>query len=191
MQKNLNLKAILVAVPFLFCTSAFAQMAVHAVSGTVKAINDNSKTIDVATDGGSAMQFKIASGSKADMDFDHDLRSATVDAGKFHGVGNFVIVYYYGFGDDRTAVAIKDLGQRPLQKVTGTVVSFNKQDDVLTVRDKSGASHTFALNDQVIVDMWDGVDTGKKYEPHKGHRVRVTYSTAGTQSVPVFIRTLG
>jgi hypothetical protein len=44
------------------------------------------------------------------------------------------------------------------------------------------------LNDQVVVDSWDSVDTGRRYDTHKGDHVRVTYNNTGSRSVPVFIR---
>ena len=121
-----------------FCGSAGAQMVVHAVSGMVKAINANSKTMDVAVENGTVSEFKLPNDAKVALDFDNALRSDSVDASKFEHVGDFVVVYYYGYDDNRTAVAVKDLGAGPYQKVEGTVAAFDKHNRTMTVKDDSG-----------------------------------------------------
>jgi hypothetical protein len=172
----------------MFGASAGAQMVVHAVSGMVKAVNPDSKTMDITVDDGPTSQFKLPSKAKVTLDFDKALQSDSVDASNFQHVGNYVVVYYYGYDDDRTAVAIKDLGAGPFQKVEGTVMSFDKHDRTMTVKDDAGKSNVFALNDHLVVDSGLSVAGGRGYDPHKGYHVVVTYAQAGDKNSAVFIR---
>ena len=43
----------------VFCASAGTQMVVHAVSGVVKAINPDSKTMDVTVEGGAGLALTV------------------------------------------------------------------------------------------------------------------------------------
>ena len=172
----------------VFCVRAGAQMAVHAMSGTVKAINPQSNTMDVTVDNGDTSQFKLPSDAKVTLDFDNALRSDSTDASKFQHIGNYVVVYYYGYDNDRTAVAVKDLGAGPLQKVEGTVISFDKHSRTMTVKDDAGKTETFQLAEHLVVDTDMSVEGGRNYDPHKGYHVRVTYTQTGDKNTAVFIR---
>jgi hypothetical protein len=172
----------------VLCGGAGAQMVVHAVSGMVKAINATAKTMDVAVDNGAMSEFKLPDDKKVALDFDNTLRADSVEANKFEHVGEFVVVYYYGYDDNRTAVAVKDLGAGPFQKVEGTVAAFDKHNHTMTVKDDSGKSETFALNEHLVVDRGISVDSGRGYSAHKGDQVTVTYAPAGGKNTAVFIR---
>lgn len=172
----------------VFCARAGAQMAVHAVSGMVKAVNPDSKTMDVAVENGDTSQFRLPANAKVTLDFDKALQSDATAADKFQHVGDYVVVYYYGYGDERTAVAVKDLGAGPFLKVEGTVVSFDKHARTMAVKDDAGKSSTIALDDHLVVDSGMSVASGRGYDPHKGYHVIVTYAQAGDKSSAVFIR---
>lgn len=172
----------------VFCASAGAQMVVHAVSGMVKAINPDSKTMDVTVDDGQTSQFKLPTNAKVTLDFDKALQSDSTEAGKFQHVGDYVVVYYYGYGNDVTAVAVKDLGAGPFQKVEGTVVSFDKHARTMTVKDDAGKSSVIALDDHLVVDSGMSVAGGRGYAPQKGYHLIVTYAQTGDKSSAVFIR---
>jgi hypothetical protein len=173
----------------VFCGSAGAQMVVHAVSGMVKAVNANSDTMDVVVDNGATSVFKLSTNAKVTLDFDNALRSDSVDASKFEHIGDFVVVYYYGYDDNRTAVTVKDLGAGPYQKVEGTVAAFDKHNRTMTVKDDAGKSEAFALNEHLVVDRGTSVDSGRGYSAHKGDHVIVTYAPAADKNSAVFIRT--
>ncbi len=170
------------------CATAGAQMIVHAVSGTVKTINPATKTIDVTVDSGDTSEFKLAPNAKVTLDFDNTLRSDATAANKFQKVGDYAVVYYYGYDDDRTAVAIKDLGAGPFQKIEGTVVNFDKHSRTMTVKDDAGKTETFVLGPHLVVDLGMSVASGRSYDPHKGYSVRVTYSNEGGKNTAVFVR---
>jgi hypothetical protein len=161
-------------------------MAVHAVSGTVKAVT--ARSIQIQTDADTTSSFKLTPGSKVSVEFEGDLKADTVEAAKFNHVGAFVVVYFYGYGEDQTAVAVKELSAGSYAKVDGKVTAFDKRTHQLTVVDGAGKAHTFLLSDHLIVDTDLGADDGKKYGPHKGEDVRVTYASAGSTPTVPFLR---
>lgn len=170
----------------LLCANAGAQMVVHAVSGMVKAVNPDSKTMDVTDDNGDTSHFKLPSKPKATLD--RSLQSDSVSASEFQHVGNYVVVYYYGYGNDVTAVAVKDLGAGPFRKIEGTVVSFDKHDRTMTVKDDAGKSEAIVLTDQMVLDSGMNVTSGRGYAPQKGYHVIATYAQAGDKNTAVFVR---
>lgn len=187
MQRTLGWMSTMAAVAML-CGSARAQMVVHAVSGTVKAISPSSKSMDVTVESGDTSRFKLPSDAKVTLDFDKALQSDATDPAKFAKVGDYAVVYYYGYGEDETAVGVKDLGAGPFQKVEGTIVNYDKHTRVITVKDDAGKTNTFALGDHLVVDQGVSVESGRSYDPHKGWHVRVTYTQAGDKRSAVFIR---
>jgi len=181
--------AMMASALTMFCTTAGAQMVVHAMSGTVKAIDPHAKTMDIMIDNGDTDTFKLPGAGKVNIDFDRALESDSVNADKFQQIGDYVVVYYYGYDDNRTAVAVKDLGKGPFAKDEGTVVSYDKHDRTMTVKDGSGKSQSFVLSDHLVVDTGESVAPGRSFGPHKGDYIRVTYSTTGGKNTAVFVRT--
>lgn len=164
---------------------ASAQMMVHGVTGTVKSVTPSYLAV-VSDESAGPNVFHLADGNHVAVNFGTDLRAGSVDAGKFDKVGDFAVVYYYGYGDQRTALAVKDLGQGPFVKATGTVESYDKHSRKLTLKDDAGKEVALTLPEQVVVDTDGGVDLGKKVSLHKGDRVRVTYS-AGEPGAVAFL----
>lgn len=187
MQRRIGFTLMSVTM-MVFCACAGAQMVVHAVSGMVKGVDPHANTMSVTVDNGSTSQFKLPTNAKVTLDFDKALQSDSVDASKFDHVGNYVVVYYYGYDDNQTAVAVKDLGPGPFQKIEGTVVNYDKHARTMTVKDDAGKSETFALNDHVVVDSGLSVASGRGYDPHKGYHVIVMYAPATDKNTAVFIR---
>jgi hypothetical protein len=188
MQRKFGLTLVMVSLA-AFCASAGAQMVVHAMSGVVKGIDAHAKTMDVTIENGDTSQFKLPNDAKVSLDFDNALRSDSVAANDFQHVGDFVVVYYYGYDDNRTAVAVKDLGTGPFDKVEGSVVAYDKHDRTMTVKDGSGKSESFVLSDHLVVDTGVSVAPGRSFGPHKGDYVRVTYTKTGDKNTAVFVRT--
>lgn len=188
MLKQLSAIGVSAIMSFFLPLAAHSQMIVHAVSGTVKSVDSKAKTITVAVDQGDDMQFKIQSGATPALSFDPVLRGDAVDAGKFNGSGDFVVVYFYGFDSDRTAVAVKDFGKRQLEKLTGTVTSYDKHNHAVTVRTTDGKTETLPLDNKAVVDTGMGLESGRKFDPSKGDNVRVTATDSNGKNVAVFIR---
>lgn len=188
-MQSMSIKMFAAAALAVVCGTASAQMVVHAVSGMVKTIDANAKTMDVAVDNGTTSEFKLPGDAKVSLDFDNALRTDSVEPDKFAHIGDYVVVYYYGYDDNRTAVAVKDLGTGPFQKVEGTVGAYDKHERTMTVKDDGGKSESIALDEHLVVDRGVSVDSGRGYSPHRGDHVVVTYSSSGGKNSAVFIRT--
>jgi hypothetical protein len=167
---------------------ARAQMAVHALSGTVKAVTPRSIDIVVdPSDPTTITHFKLTPNAKVSLEFESALRSDSVAAGDFHHVGAFVVVYFYGYGSDVTAVAFKELSAGPYAKVEGKITDYDRRDHKITLADSAGTAHTFVLSDHLIVDSDQGAGDGRRFAPRKGDDVRVTYASNGTPGTASFI----
>jgi hypothetical protein len=93
-----------------------------------------------------------------------------VPAGTFTKVGAYVVVFYFGI-DTPTAVAIKELGQDPLQKSIGSVADFDRHQHLLTLKTET-APQKLVLNDETVVDTPDGIVRSADYHPSKGEQLR-------------------
>jgi hypothetical protein len=170
---------------FLPCAVVSAQMAVHGAVGTVKAVRPH--TIAVAVDGDAPTLYVTTPTEHVEARLGSDLKADSMAAVKMQTVGEAVLVYYYGFGSDTTAVAIKDLGAAAYTKVQGTVTAFDKKSRMLTLKDEKGKEITAQLADTLVVDTDMGVESGKKFAPHMGDKVRVTFMAGATPTV-TFLR---
>jgi hypothetical protein len=170
--------------------AANAQEVVHALSGTVSAINPTTKTIIINTNDGSFGLFKEPAKSNLPLLFENDIRSRTTPADTFQDKGAQVIVYYFGGGfgqsSDRTVVALQNLGAGPIEKDTGTVVKFNKH--ALTIKTDSGAEETFQIGDSAVAETATGAARAEKFDPGKGDQVRVIAALDNGQKTLIFVR---
>ncbi len=179
-------------IGFLIATAAVAnaQEVVHALSGTVSAIQPDTKTIIIKTNDGSDGLFKDLTRSNVSLLFDKEIRSRTTPADAFKHQGAQVIVYYIGGGfgayADRTAVALQSLGAGPIEKATGTVVSSKKH--VLTIKTDSGTQETFQIADSAVAETATGVTNADKSDLRKGDQVRVVAYTDNGRKNLLFVR---
>ena len=111
--------SLLAALVPLVGSPSFAQEVVHAVAGVVTAVHPQSQSLAIQTHDGSIQTFRYTSKPASRIEFDKGLRSATAEPEVVKQTGDHVIVYYFGFGAQQTAVAIKDLGKDPLGYSTG------------------------------------------------------------------------
>ncbi len=165
-----------------------AQEVVHALSGIVSFINPTQKTIDINTDDGSEGLFKDLTNSSVSLDFEKNLRADSTPAEAFTKKGANVIVYYFGDRDVRTAVALQDIGEGPLKKISGTVEKFNKHEHLLTIKDASGVSESFHVDPKTVAETAVGAVEGERFDPEKGDQVRVTAILANGSAEAMFIR---
>lgn len=165
-----------------------AQEVVHALTGTVTAINPVAKIILVKTDDGSEGEFKVLTNPNVSMDFENHLRTGAIAADVFSKTKTQVLVYYFGAGDVRTAVALEDLGVGPLVKVRGFVVKLDRHEHLLTIKNASGVAMTFHIDDKTVAETAMGVVEGLKCDAQKGDLVRVTATSANGVQTALFIR---
>jgi outer membrane lipoprotein-sorting protein len=166
---------------------AIAQEIVHALAGTVTAIDAAAKTITVKTDDGSENLFKDDTDSKVKIDFDKDLRAQTTAADAFAKTGARVIVYYYGFDTVRTAVALENLGSGPFVKTSGTVLKLDRHKHLLTIETSAGSKQVFEIGPKTVAETSFGAVEGEKVDVSKGENVRVTASPDGAGQTALFI----
>lgn len=181
------LAGVCVLAGCLICVSvpAAAQEVVHALTGTVSAINPAGNTITVFQDDGSRGVFQDKTTRKS-FSLDKRIAAETTAAENFNKQDAYVIVFYYTDGDDRTAVALKNLGAGPFLAATGTVKKFDSHHG-LTLEDSSGKLQTFAINAQTVAEGMFGAVEGSKFDPQKGDHVRVVSTSAGGTPTAVFL----
>jgi hypothetical protein len=172
---------------FSLCTlAATAQEVVHALTGTVTSMNPG-KTIEVDTDDGPEVEFKDFTKSNIPLEFDKDLRAQATSADRFNTKGTQVIVYYFGEGMQRTAVALQGLASGTLKRTIGTVVKFDKHQRLLTVESTPGGVQSFHIDSRTVVETSVGAVGGRRFDPEKGDQVRVTTAPAQGSGTALFI----
>jgi hypothetical protein len=181
---------ILVGCILSVAVAATAQEVVHALTGTVRSIDPASKTITIFTDNGSEGLFKDLTNPKLKVDFDKKLRTDTSNIDTFEGAGAYVIVFYFGDGDVRTAVAVRNLGSGPFTNDIGTVVRLDGREHLLSIKTKSGVVKSFKIAADTVAETDLGVVNGIKYQPEKDDQVRVVASTVNGASTALFVRAM-
>lgn len=189
------LKSVLCGCVFAGClgsltVAATAQEVVHALTGTVSSIDDLSKTIILFQDTGSEGQFKDMTSSKNHVMFDKKIALESTPADDFKKKGAYVIVFYYGDNDDRTAVALRNLGAGPFTSAEGTVVKFEGKAHVISIKDKTGAVQTFKITEQSVAESYMGAVGGFKFQTQKGDQVRVVASGQNGDLTALFVRVM-
>jgi hypothetical protein len=170
----------------LFTLAATAQEVVHALTGTVTSMEPG-KTIQVDTDDGPEVDFRDLTKSNIPLEFDKDLRAQSTSADSFKTKGTHVIVYYFGEGIQRTAVALLGLPPGPLKRTIGTVAKFEKHQHLLTVESASGGAQTFQVDSKTVVETSVGAVGGRRFDPQKGDQVRVIAAPAQGNGTALFI----
>ncbi len=169
---------------------ATAQEVVHALTGTVSSVDDLSKTLTVFQDNGSEGQFKDMTSAKTHVVIDKKiaLDSSAAEANKKKGT--YVIVFYFGDNEGRSAVALKNLGAGPFTSTEGTVTKFEAKQHSITLQDKSGAVQTFKIAENTVAEGYMGAVDGYKFQASKGDHVRVVGTTDSGAVTALFMRVM-
>jgi hypothetical protein len=185
---KLILKALSMLISLALVTStAFAQEMIHAVSGTVTALNANTGTFQINTDDGSSGTFKWQKTLSTPIAFDKSVRADSASPEDLKTTGAHVIVFYFGQGDIRTAVAVHNLGAGQVKAVNGTVVKFDRHDHTIVVKDNSGTEQTIHLDPKTVGDTMMGVMQDYKFDYNKGDSVVVTATQSGGNETAALI----
>jgi hypothetical protein len=184
-----SLFAVCLAATCLLLTApaAVAQAMIHAVSGIVVSNSSKGRMLEIATDDGSSGHFEWAKKSDGAIDFDKNVSADSTAVDKFETQGTHVIVYYFGDGDERRAVAVHDLGAAPVNAIRGSVIKFNRNGRELTIKDGSGAELTYHLDLKTVGDTEIGVRTAMHYDFSKGQPVRVTTEKSDANATALLI----
>ncbi|MFZ0392855.1 MAG: hypothetical protein WCF17_20770 [Terracidiphilus sp.] len=174
-------------VVFLPVTLA-SQEVIHALTGTISAINGSDKTITVFQDTGARAVFDEMVNHKTAIAFDKKIAAETTAATAFDKQGAYAIIFYYGDNDDRTVVAVKSLGPGPFASITGSVTKMDNHDHTITLKDESGAEHTYRIDAGSVAEGYGGVIPGLKFQAERGDQVRVVSSSESGEQVALFLR---
>jgi hypothetical protein len=170
--------------------SASAQQVVHALTGTGSSIDDLTKTLIVFQDNGSEGQFKDLTNAKTHIVIDKKVALESTSPESFKKKGAYVVVFYYGDNDDRTAVALKNLGAGPFTSVEGTVAKYDAKQHSISLQDTSGAMQTFKIAQDTVAEGYMGVVDGYKFQAQKGDHVRVVGTTDNSGATALFVRAM-
>jgi hypothetical protein len=165
-----------------------AQEIVHALCGTVSSINPADKTITLFQDTGSPATFNVMNSSRTRIAFDKKVAAEVTAAKEFQKKGAYVILFYFGTQENRTAVAVKSLGAGPFSSTSGEVTDWNGHSNTLSVRGKDGAVYSYKIGPKTVVETYMGVVNGEKVDLDKGDRVRLVSSSEDGTPTALFIR---
>lgn len=183
--RNFVLAGSLVAIAF----SAAAQEIVHALTGTVSGIDAVNKTINVFQDG-SKLTFKVMTAGKTRVSFKKEIADSSIPANKFQKQGSYVIVFYYGMDQNRTAVALKDLGQGPFSSTKGKVAGWDKHTHTLVVSGTDGIKHSFNVEPATVAETYAGAVDGSEFHAESGDHVRVVGAMRNGKPTALFVTTM-
>jgi uncharacterized protein YigE (DUF2233 family) len=178
---------IVVGCLSLTAAVATAQEVIHALTGTVSSIDPAAKTITVFTDNRSEGLFKDFTNPQKRIEFDKKVRADATAADSFNKKGAYVIVYYFGGGDVRTAVGLRSLGSGPFTKSSGTVVKFEGKEHSITIKGESGAADSFKIASDTVAETDTGAIEGLRFHPQKGDHVQVIATTSNGNATALFI----
>jgi len=164
-----------------------AQEVVPAPTGTVSSINKAAQTIAVLQDIGGDGVFQNPPNPKTRLAFDKKIEAGTIAAEAFKDNGAYVIVFYFGGSDNRTVVALKNLGPGPFTSIVGKVKKFERSHS-LSVVDESGAVQTFKLSPETVAESNLGAVDGLKFQAQGGDRVRVVSAVVDGSPTALFVR---
>jgi len=169
---------------------ATAQEVVHALAGTVSNINLTAKTLTIFTDDGSYGTFKDLTNPDTRLDFDKRIRAGATVANTFNKKGAYAIVFYFGEGNARTAVAVRSLESGPLTKNTGVVTKFDGRAHLLSIQDGSGKVLSFKIASDTVAETGIGVVEGLKFQPQKDKKLQVIASLTNGSATALFINAM-
>jgi hypothetical protein len=171
--------------------AALGQEIVHALTGKVTSIDPAARTMNVATNDGSGGYFHLPDNSHhTAMLFEKNVEALATPPTKFNKTGDQAVIFYFGGDSGRTSVGVEDLGSGPFQRLTGTVVKFDKHDHRIVVKDDKGADQTFQLSSKAVVDSPVGVTEADRLAVDKGDQVRIMATTQNGTPTVVFVRAL-
>jgi hypothetical protein len=181
--------SISISVMCLVCcpTHSAAQEVIHALTGSVSAINSNAKTMTIFMDNGTQSVFSEP-GSKVHVDFDKKVADQSTVASSFRQQGAYAIVFYYGSLSNPTIVALKNLGKGPFAATVGSVTKFDNRAHTISVSDQTGTVRTFTINAETVAEGDLGVEEGSKFRAQKGDQVRVVSEIVDGVATALFVK---
>jgi hypothetical protein len=85
------------------------------------------------------------------------------------------VIYYTSKGSDETAVDVESLNHVMRRTVTGTLISANKDNQIVVLRTASGKEETFRVQTDAVIETGDGVMMFAQFEPQSDELVTLHY----------------
>lgn len=174
---------------FAITFPAVAQENVHALTGTVSGIDPAHRTITVFQDG-TRIAFNVMTSAKTRISFSKGIADASIPANKFQKQGSYVVVFYYGMDQDRTAVALKALGQGPFSSTRGEVSGWDGRTHSLAVTGSDGMTHSFEVESGTVAETDAGAVDGSHFHAESGEHVRVVSAMKNGSPTALFVNTM-
>ena len=183
------MKSLLLLCVIALSCSAFAQDAIHAVTGAVTKIDKTGKTIAIKTTDGIEQVFKYTERTaiRTSVDAEMPLRWARSTPTSQAKKEAKVVVRYMGKGVDKTATVVEDFGKDALKAGKGTVTHVDRAARTVSVKTDDGAETTYKMGSEAIVETDHGVVKGTRYALKEGDKITVHYTEdAGDKIVHFF-----
>jgi hypothetical protein len=151
-----------------------AQDLVNIVQGTIKKVDNTTKTIVVKTADGTEHTIKVT---------DAATLKGTKDG--FNGLkeGTQIVARTTGKGADETAMEIGKISNDGFRATHGTVEKFDKDTKTIVVKNVHGAKKTFELSGKALEDAGKATGAGIA----KGTIVMVYYTEEGVEKVAYYV----
>jgi hypothetical protein len=169
-----------------FCTVSPAQEVIHALTGVATKVDSNAHSITLTASDGTQTVIQDEDKDHPRYDFDKTLQSSATESAAFDKQGDRVILYYFGDGWERRAIAVKDLGESPLKLTTGTVKHWDRHHHMITIKAADGTTQTFQLDNKTAVDTPMGVVNGDRFDPQNGDEIQIKYLNKDGNNEAVF-----
>jgi hypothetical protein len=185
-MKSIFLKSLVfVALAGAASLALRAQEVVHAVSGTVTAVDPAKSYFTIQITDGSYKTFNLQKGSTRKIEYDKSIRDGASDPASFNKIGDHVVAYYFNDSSGQTIVGVKDYGPNGLSTASGTVARGGKHQ--IELKTDAGTIQTFEIANDASVETSEGVVSGSKFEAQDGAHVTVRYLQSNGAQVAQFI----
>jgi hypothetical protein len=169
------------------CCVSPAQEMVHALTGVATKVDTSAHTITLTDGDGSQAVIPDDAKNHPRYEFDKMLQADATDSANFDKQGDRVILYYFGDGWQRRAVAVKDLGQTQLKLASGQITHWDRHHHIITIKATDGTKQTFQLDNKTAVDTPMGVVNGEKFDPQNGDQILIKYQNKNGDNDAVFL----
>ncbi|HLH38105.1 MAG TPA: hypothetical protein VKX39_03075 [Bryobacteraceae bacterium] len=166
----------------LLSVSLWAAEEVHAVSGTVQAIDRAAKTVAVRTADGAEYIFHVA--SKAAVHGAGAIGRGSASAFDALKTGDEVVVHYTVRGAEKTGEEFDRIGREGLHVVEGTGQHIDRAAKTISIKTADGTIQTFHFTDRLAKET--GEDTARGTE--KAAKVTVYYTEDAGRKIAHFFR---
>lgn len=196
MSAQIKRSTIYLAGLILVCTigvvPSSAENLLHALTGVISKVDSTSKTLTVkAADGTEhAFTYTKKTAVRDSQAAEREVNQATVDSYLAGKQGSQVVVAYTEKGANQVATSVKDYGKQSFKVADGVVESADQTTHTLTVKTADGATRSFDVAKDAVVETNHGAVDAAKWSYHQGDQIRVHYVNTAGKDIAHFIQKL-